>query len=147
MRALSTEGPIRPQGPLYSGILQSPRCPVLLGEVAAFLARIGEAVPIEMQAAPAVTKTEEPYQSESEEMQPLQRGQAQDRAILSAIQALGLKAQALPRSAAGKPGAKMEIRRALKDNPLFVSDKVFDRAWERLRASGDIGDASSPALG
>ena len=120
---------------------------MLLAEVAAFLARIGATVPNEMQAVPAVPNTEEPDQSDSEEMQPLQRWQAQDRAILGAIQALGLTAQALPRSAAGKPGAKMEIRRALKDNPLFVSDKVFDKAWERLRAAGDVGDASSPALG
>lgn len=147
MRALSTEGPIRPQGPLYAGMLHSPRCPVLLGDVAIFLARIGETVPIEMQAASAVTKIEEPDQSYSEEMQPLQRGQAQDRAILSAIESLGLKAQALPRSPAGRPGVKMEIRRALKDNPLFVGDTVFDKAWERLRAAGDVGDASSPALG
>lgn len=70
LRALSTEGPIRPQGSLYVGMLQSPRCPVLLAEVAAFLARIGATVPIEMQATPAVTKTEEPNQSDSAEMQP-----------------------------------------------------------------------------
>jgi hypothetical protein len=57
LRALSTEGPIRPQGSLYVGMLQSPRCPVLLAEVAAFLARIGATVPIEMQATPAAAIT------------------------------------------------------------------------------------------
>lgn len=147
MRALSTEGPIRPQGPLYAGILRSTRCPVLLAEVAAFLASFGATVPTEMQAMPAASESEEPDQSGSAEMAPVQRWQAQDRAILNAIEALGLKARALPRTQAGKPGAKMEIRRALKDHPLFVGEKVFDKAWERLRAAGDVGDASSPALG
>ncbi len=96
---------------------------------------------------PAASESEEPDQSGSAEMAPVQRWQAQDRAILNAIEALGLKARALPRTQAGKPGAKMEIRRALKDHPLFVGEKVFDKAWERLRAAGDVGDASSPALG
>ncbi len=36
-QALSTEGPIVPQGPLYRGILSDSGCPVLLREVAAFL--------------------------------------------------------------------------------------------------------------
>jgi hypothetical protein len=96
LRALSTEGPIRPQGSLYVGMLQSPRCPVLLAEVAAFLARIGATVPIEMQATPAVTKTEEPNQSDSAEMQPLQRRQAQDRALLGAESPAVPTAQAEP---------------------------------------------------
>lgn len=48
--ALSTEGPIRPQGPLYSGMLRDARCPVLLAEVAAFLARAGFIVPSEANA-------------------------------------------------------------------------------------------------
>jgi hypothetical protein len=56
VRALSTDGPIRPQGPLYSGILQSPRCPVLLAEVAVFLAKVGASVPAEMQAVQAEAK-------------------------------------------------------------------------------------------
>lgn len=70
IRALSTEGPIRPQGPLYSGILQSPRCPVLLAEVAAFLVRVGASVPTDMQAAQAEAKP----QSEKKE-------QRQDRRL------------------------------------------------------------------
>lgn len=79
MRALSTEGPIRPQGPLYVGILHSPKCPVLLGEVAAFLARIGEAVPIEMQAAQAEAKP----QSETKEQRQDRRLKLCEEASLS----------------------------------------------------------------
>lgn len=36
-QAISTSGPITPQGPLYVGILQDSKCPVLLRDVAAFL--------------------------------------------------------------------------------------------------------------
>lgn len=52
-RALGMQGPIRPQGPLYSGILSSVRCPVVLGEVAAFLTLAGYTLPDEMQSKPS----------------------------------------------------------------------------------------------
>ena len=47
-QALSTEGPIRPQGSLYRGMLQDPRCKVLLGDVADFLSSAGFSLPAEM---------------------------------------------------------------------------------------------------
>lgn len=55
-RALSTDGPIRPQGSLYAGMLQNPCCLVLLAEVAAFLVLAEFTVPDEMRAGrPAPT--------------------------------------------------------------------------------------------
>jgi hypothetical protein len=50
-RALSTDGPIRPQGSLYAGMLQNPRCLVVLAEVAAFLVLAEFNVPNEMRAS------------------------------------------------------------------------------------------------
>lgn len=47
---LSTDGPIRPQGALYQGMLQNPSCEVLQAEVAAFLLANGIDVPAEMRA-------------------------------------------------------------------------------------------------
>ena len=64
-QALSYDhGPIRPQGPLYRGILSDSECHVLLAEVAAFLLSAAFTVPDEMRAllgdtlAPAETKQE-----------------------------------------------------------------------------------------
>jgi hypothetical protein len=51
-RALSTTGPIKPQGPLYSGMLKNPQCDVLVSEVAAFLVRAEFTVPAEMRELP-----------------------------------------------------------------------------------------------
>ena len=60
-RALSTKGPIRPQGPLYVGMLQSPKCAVLLVEVGAFLRLAQYQVPDEMGevVAPAAQQTDQ----------------------------------------------------------------------------------------
>jgi hypothetical protein len=55
-RALSVAGPITPQGPLYSGMLQSPRCEVLVSEVAAFLVLAGFTVPDEMREPPQTVR-------------------------------------------------------------------------------------------
>ena len=54
-KALSLDGPISPQGGLYSGVLEDPCCAVLLAEVAAFIALAGFTVPDEMRGtAPKV---------------------------------------------------------------------------------------------
>jgi len=50
---LSKDGPIRPQGDLYQGMLTSPRCAVTLAEVAAFLGGAGYTLPEALKAAPA----------------------------------------------------------------------------------------------
>jgi len=75
---------------------------------------------------------------------PLQRGAAQEAAILAAIRAAGLNPLALPKNEPGKPGPKAAIRQATNGNPLFVGETVFDKAWERLRAQGDIATSSDP---
>jgi hypothetical protein len=49
-QAISTSGPITPQGPLYVGILQSSKCPVLLRDVAAFLQAADFTMPEQLQA-------------------------------------------------------------------------------------------------
>jgi hypothetical protein len=72
------------------------------------------------------------------EIKPIQRGQAQDAAILETIKKMGHDPFQLPKNPAGKPGVKADVRKTLKDNPLFAGSKVFDKAWERLSQVGDI---------
>lgn len=61
----------------------------------------------------------------------------QEEQILQVISELGYKADALPKWIAGKPGVKAEV----KDSFANWSDKVFDKAWERLRADKSIQEA------
>jgi hypothetical protein len=49
-QAISTSGPITPQGPLYVGILQDSRCPVLLRDVAAFFQSAEFPMPEQLEA-------------------------------------------------------------------------------------------------
>ena len=78
---------------------------------------------------------------------PVSRFRAQESAILQRIGEMGHMAKALPRVKAGKKGVKDEIRRSLKEHALFTGEKVFDKAWERLRATQEIQDSNSPSLG
>lgn len=73
-------------------------------------------------------------------MKPVQRAAAQDAEILAAIHSLLLDPKSIIKGPPGKPGVKAEVRKILESNPLFVG-KVFDKAWERLRASKKIQDA------
>lgn len=66
---------------------------------------------------------------------PQQRYQEQE--ILRVLAELGFSATALPRGRPGVPGPKADTRAKL---PSFTRT-VFDKAWERLRASGEIADA------
>ena len=72
---------------------------------------------------------------------PIQRAAAQNAAILDAIKANKLEAHSLPKGKPGKSGVKALIRAAVAPNSLFQG-KVFDKAWERLRSSGEIKDAT-----
>lgn len=72
------------------------------------------------------------------EIKPIQRGQAQDAAILETLKKMGHDPLQLPKNPAGKPGVKADVRKTLKDNPLFAGTTVFDGAWERLSKFGDI---------
>ena len=80
-------------------------------------------------------------QPEAESAKPIQRAEAQDTTIRRAIKQAGHNPLFLPRNKAGKPGVKAAIRKSLKDNSLFIGATVFDRAWERLRKSGDLADS------
>jgi hypothetical protein len=51
-KALSFDGPIRPQGSPYQGMRQSPACPVLMADVAAFLTLAGFELPEEVRPRP-----------------------------------------------------------------------------------------------
>ena len=75
-------------------------------------------------------------QSEQAESQkPLPRQRHQENEILRAIGALGHTACKLPKPAPGKSGVKAEVRKAVK-----MPNGIFNKAWERLRARGEIGD-------
>lgn len=51
-KAVSFDGPIKPQGSPYQGMLQSPACPVLMADVAAFLTLAGFELPEEVRPRP-----------------------------------------------------------------------------------------------
>lgn len=97
------------------------------------LAKLFEAWPImpETQTVPATAGSEM-------EIKPIQRGQAQDAAILETIKKMGHDPLRLPKNPAGKQGVKAEVRKSLEHNPLFAGTTVFDKAWGRLSSVGDI---------
>jgi hypothetical protein len=64
---------------------------------------------------------------------PAQRFQEEE--IMRVIFELGYVAQAIPKWTRGKPGVKAEVRGKLKFPP-----KVFNKAWERLRAERKINE-------
>jgi len=71
---------------------------------------------------------------------PLQKQNAQEHRILEIIRDEGFIPNALPINAAGLPGVKAEVcKKALKEPALF-SKRSFDKAWERLRCSGQLDE-------
>ena len=69
---------------------------------------------------------------------PLPAQRWQENEILRVIHELGYVAKALPKSEPGKKGVKAEVRKIVPLN----STGIFDGAWERLRATGEIKDAT-----
>lgn len=67
--------------------------------------------------------------------QKVSRQQAQDAAILNTIQDLGYEPRNLPKVQPGFPQVKSEIRKALRNDPLFSHASAFDKAWDRMRCS------------
>lgn len=65
------------------------------------------------------------------------RQRQQEQEILAALRELGYDPQQLPRPPSGTPGPKSEVRVRLDK----MTDKVFSKAWERLREYRDIADA------
>ncbi|WP_321955370.1 hypothetical protein [Burkholderia cenocepacia] len=74
---------------------------------------------------------------------PLKQQAHQEAEILRIIRELNHDPKKLPKQKPGKPGVKAAVREKLN-----FSKKVFDKAWDRLRASGDVADNEhSPKLG
>ena len=94
-----------------------------------------------------IAQADEVTQAAPAKGEPVSVFAAQESELLRAIHEAGYKPTDLPMRRSGHPGAKAEIRARLKNHRLFVGEKKFDKAWERLRASGGIRDSSSPALG
>ncbi len=84
----------------------------------------------------------QPVQPQAAAPRPMQRAAAQEAAILATIRQHGYDPTSLPKNEAGKPGVKAIIRAELEgESALFPrGSTVFDKAWERLRANGDIAD-------
>lgn len=65
------------------------------------------------------------------------RQRLQEGRILGALKDMGYDPMQLPRSPAGTPGPKADVRSRLAD----MTGKVFNKAWQRLRDFGEIADA------
>ncbi|MDI4634141.1 hypothetical protein J7U46_13870 [Pelomonas sp. V22] len=72
------------------------------------------------------------------EFQPFQRFPAQEAKVLAVIRDMGHQPESLPPRVAGRPWIKAGAWAAIGVCSLFSSEKVFDKAWERLRQSGAI---------
>lgn len=71
-------------------------------------------------------------------VRPLQAQRFQEQEILRAINELDYDAKRLPVPKSGQAGVKAEVRAFLKDHNW--TNKVFDKAWQRLRDEGAIAD-------
>jgi hypothetical protein len=90
--------------------------------------------------AVAWMKAEGPFSWGLKQYTPKQ--QQQEDAILRIVSELGFNPKAFPKYKSGhqnsdKSGIKIK---ALKSRDLFTSEGVFNKAWERLRANGEIVD-------
>lgn len=83
-------------------------------------------------ASPAAKVEAAPDAKNSNEKPPLQQ-QFQEREILRVIEELSYEPKNLPQNKPGKAGVKAEVRKKLS-----FPVKVFDKAWERLKANVDI---------
>lgn len=74
---------------------------------------------------------------------PVQRQEAQEAAILAELRRNNHDPRMLPKAPAGKAGVKASVRTAMVTarKEIFVSARVFNDAWQRLRDNGDIRDA------
>ncbi|NHN76826.1 hypothetical protein HA520_05930 [Azotobacter chroococcum] len=72
------------------------------------------------------------------EAQPKSRGYCQEQEILAVLRQLGYDPKALPLRPAGHSGAKADARDLLLARKDLFTDSSFDKAWGRLRASGEI---------
>lgn len=130
--ALGFDGPIRPQGSPYRGMLQSPACLVSMAEVAAFLTLAGYELPEQLRDIPPPRA--------AQVARPQQRQQCQEQEVLQALRELGYDPLALPELKPPRSGPKAAARKKLGSTGMWAGARVFDKAWERLRKSGQIAD-------
>lgn len=71
-------------------------------------------------------------------VRPLPAQRFQEQEILRVICELGYDSKALPKRKNGTKGVKAEVRKIVPMN----TTGIFDGAWERLRANGEIQDAT-----
>ena len=64
----------------------------------------------------------------------------QENAILDAIKQLGFDPRSLPKNSPGKAGVKSDVHKHLINDELFLSKRIFDKAWEGLRRDKKIID-------
>lgn len=81
-----------------------------------------------------------PPVASQDQIKPVPRFEAQETEILAAIRAAGHDPLSLPEGQPGKPGIKSQIRGDLvgKSKNFPNAGSQFDKAWIRLRASGQI---------
>lgn len=81
--------------------------------------------------------------SSNDSTKPVPRMKAQTAAILAEIARLGHDPKALPARSPGKSGVRAEVSKAMTKRPDLFSASSFKKAWEELRASGEIADDKS----
>jgi hypothetical protein len=79
-------------------------------------------------------------QEEERRVKPLQAFPAQEGEILKVIRLLGHDPKKLPRRQPGKLWVKSDVWSKIGVCQLFASEKVFNKAWERLRSSAEIAE-------
>jgi hypothetical protein len=115
---------------------------VMVPDVLELLVKRGRKIPEELRhmlpALDATPPTQENQaisavdRNDSRKRPPLQQA-FQESEILRVIGELGYDAKALPKDIPGNPGVKSEVR-----SKLTFTKTVFDKAWERLSANGEI---------
>lgn len=100
----------------------------------------GYAVAMSASAASQMASQSIEPQSEMVKDGALQRAAAQDAAIIASLKSLNFDPLALPKRTPGKRWVKAEVSTALGKKGLWVGVKVFDKAWERLRADARIAE-------
>ena len=65
----------------------------------------------------------------------------QERLVLEAIKESGYDPKKIPVHKGGKGGLKSNVKRQLVNDHHTMTDKAFNKTWERLRRNNDIEDA------
>ena len=73
--------------------------------------------------------------------QPKQRSAAWDAAVLAALRRGNFDPKQLPRYPAGKASPAKQAARTALVRPGGLTQDVFDHAWKRLRAAGEIAES------